>query len=396
MQVITIYISQEDGLLKYHRSSDGQSFPLPIIQDNRFKLWENDFLIKLDKRVESEYDFFQLPTTDAPTYQLKEKKIPIGAGSGSRRGSQGFQGVPGTPGGPQGPQGFQGVPGLLGTQGAQGSQGTQGVQGAQGVQGTQGSQGTQGVQGSQGTQGVQGAQGSQGDTGAVDGSGTPNVLAMWVTPTTLGDSTWARSGDDIYPLADASEIGLPATNRVRRIYMGAPGVNVTIIDYDAFGGLSFEVGGLTQIGFQTDGRLYGTALHNNAGSVQGTALQYIASGTYVPVLTAEENVDSLVAYKCQWMRVGNVVTVSGKLDLRSQAANMNSRVGISLFILSDFTATEDCAGNINAGHPTNANSLTRGGAILANPVTDMAEINWRLQVTVQTTGYFSFTYEILP
>lgn len=70
----------------------------------------------------------------------------------------------------------------------------------------------------------------------------------------------------------------------------------------------------------SDGRLYGTALHNNAGAVTGTTNQYIASGTYTPTLANIANTTSRSAGVWQWMRVGNVVTVSGRITAATSAS----------------------------------------------------------------------------
>ena len=96
------------------------------------------------------------------------------------QGYQGIQGVQGVQGfqGTQGTQGNQGNQGNSGFQGNQGRQGTQGNQGNQGMQGTQGVQGTQGNQGNQGLQGDQGYFGTQGNQGNQGTQGTQGVQGM--------------------------------------------------------------------------------------------------------------------------------------------------------------------------------------------------------------------------
>src|SRR6185369_11101538 len=94
----------------------------------------------------------------------------------------------------------------------------------------------------------------------------------------------------------------------------------------------------------TDGRVYGTALHNNASVVTGTTNQYIASGTYTPTLTNGTNVAASTARKCQWIRVGNVVLVSGQLDVDTTSTGA-SELGISLPIASNLATAFDLAGS---------------------------------------------------
>lgn len=71
-----------------------------------------------------------------------------------------------------------------------------------------------------------------------------------------------------------------------------------------------------------DGRLYGTALHNNAGDVTGATLQYIASGTYTYTITNGTNVAASTAATCVWTRTGNSVTVRGTITIDPTATGL--------------------------------------------------------------------------
>ena len=95
--------------------------------------------------------------------------------------------------------------------------------------------------------------------------------------------------------------------------------------------------------FLNDGRIYGSDLHNNAGSVSGAATQFIASGTYTPTGTGVNNVTTLTPRKAQWMRVGNVVTVSGLVTVDPTGGALCS-FRLSLPIASNFTTGYECAG----------------------------------------------------
>jgi hypothetical protein len=92
----------------------------------------------------------------------------------------------------------------------------------------------------------------------------------------------------------------------------------------------------------TDGRLYGLYLHNNAGSVSGSTEQYIASGTFTPSsLTSAGyshiNFTSFSGQRGQWMRVGNVVTVSGQLTGSVTTINNDVFAGMGIPIPSGST-----------------------------------------------------------
>jgi hypothetical protein len=71
------------------------------------------------------------------------------------------------------------------------------------------------------------------------------------------------------------------------------------------------------------GQLYGSALHNG-GSVAGVANQYIASGTYTPSAQGTNNTTALAPNPHQWLRVGNVVTVSGSTLVTPQSGGGTS------------------------------------------------------------------------
>lgn len=137
-----------------------------------------------------------------------------------------------------------------------------------------------------------------------------------------------------------------------------------------------------------DGRIYGTALHNNAGAVTGTSTQYIASGTYTPTLTSVTNVTSSSASECQWMRVGNVVTVSGIVQCTPTAAG-NTNLGVSLPIASNFASASDCAGSFNT-QGTVLGSLYAD----ADTTNDRLNLNGTATVSAAANLSFVFMYEV--
>lgn len=137
-----------------------------------------------------------------------------------------------------------------------------------------------------------------------------------------------------------------------------------------------------------DGRLYGLSLHNNPGAVTGTTNQYIASGTYTPTLTSVLNVSASTAFTCQWMRVGNVVSVSGKLDMDPTSAGA-TELGISLPIASGLTALQQ------AGGTAVAISGGQAGFVYADPANDRVSLGVSsLLSSANDSWFFSFMYLI--
>ena len=140
----------------------------------------------------------------------------------------------------------------------------------------------------------------------------------------------------------------------------------------------------------SDGRIYGTALHNNANAVTGTTNQYIASGTYSPTLTAGSNIGSLVAEGFCWTRVGNVVSVAGHVTATPTTASTSSSFGISLPIASAFTAIADLAGTGKQITATNGESL----GIYADSTNDRAEAGFFASNNTNSRYVLHFQYTV--
>ena len=60
----------------------------------------------------------------------------------------------------------------------------------------------------------------------------------------------------------------------------------------------------------------------------------LASGTYTPTLTNGANMAASTAYSCQYLRVGDTVTVSGRVDVDPTLTATATELGISLPIAS--------------------------------------------------------------
>ena len=88
--------------------------------------------------------------------------------------------------------------------------------------------------------------------------------------------------------------------------------------------VSSDAGYTENLRLTANGRLYGTALHNNTGPVTGTTNQYVASGTYTPTLTGfGAPAPSATPMVWSWVRVGNVVTVGGEFSATTGNAGGN-------------------------------------------------------------------------
>jgi hypothetical protein len=76
------------------------------------------------------------------------------------------------------------------------------------------------------------------------------------------------------------------------------------------------------------------------GSIVGST---VTSGTYTPTLTNVTGVSSSTSAVFQYLRIGNVVTVSGRLSMDASATP--NEIGISLPVASDLASTTQLAGS---------------------------------------------------
>lgn len=184
-----------------------------------------------------------------------------------------------------------------------------------------------------------------------------------------------------------------ATATTPLVISESPSGNNTFLqfyDVDNSFGMTFNIdsGGLsanrtvTFLDIGTDG----TVGFYAAGS---TNVATFESNTYTPTLTNVTNVAASTAFDAQYMRIGKIVTVSGKVTVDPTAAGA-TELGISLPIASNLANEEDCAGV--AFSPGVAG---QGAAVLADTTNDRAAMKWvAVDITSQTMA-FTFTYQIL-
>lgn len=124
-------------------------------------------------------------------------------------------------------------------------------------------------------------------------------------------------------------------------------------------------------------------------SAEDSLVGSLASGTYTPTLTSVANVTASTAYQAQYLRVGNTVLVSGKVDVDPTAAAATT-LGISLPIASNFGAIEDCGGT--AAAPGVAG---QSAGITADAVNDRAQMQWVAVNLTNQPMFFIFAYQVI-
>lgn len=121
----------------------------------------------------------------------------------------------------------------------------------------------------------------------------------------------------------------------------------------------------------------------------------VFSGTYTPTLTNVTNVSASTAFSCQYMRVGNTVTVSGQVEITPTAANAHTLLGISLPIASSFGASRQCRGS-SCMETTAASEIQLGnGGVSADTTNNRAQLRCAPSTTNNRAHSFTFTYLVI-
>jgi hypothetical protein len=140
------------------------------------------------------------------------------------------------------------------------------------------------------------------------------------------------------------------------------------------------------------------SMRNNSGlqiartSVTSPATEdgNVFSGTYTPTLTNLTNIDSTTAFGCQYIRVGNFVTVSGAVAVGPTAS------GFVDFRMS-LPVGSNIAGGSNLGGTCVAQSTVAmfAGSIAGDASTDTATFRIVQTGTLELNYYFTFSYRVI-
>lgn len=142
--------------------------------------------------------------------------------------------------------------------------------------------------------------------------------------------------------------------------------------------------------YGTDGHIghitVGSGLDLTSGIL--TATVTAVSNFWTPTLTNNTNISSSTAYLCKYMRVGDVVTCSGKVTVDPTAAGL-CELSITLPIASATSVDYEVAG-------TGACAEVAGfcAAIKGVPASDVAMLTWTAVDTASRDVFFHFTYSI--
>ena len=179
------------------------------------------------------------------------------------------------------------------------------------------------------------------------------------------------------------------------------------------GGLSGLDGFVYALLVMSNGSIIAGGSFNFAGSIQcqsiavyckplSDAIDIIASlfelyappyGTYTPTLTNTTNVAASTAYVTAYYRVGNMVSVFGKVDIDPTAGSATTLLGMSLPIASTF-ANDFELGGTGVWGPSS--SVPSAVGIFADTTNNRAYFRFLPGDGVNRPANFQFSYNILP
>lgn len=116
----------------------------------------------------------------------------------------------------------------------------------------------------------------------------------------------------------------------------------------------------------------------------------ISCGTFSSSITNVNNIDNSSAFDCQYMRVGNTVTFSGRFDADATAAGA-AALRISLPIASDFLAITQAGGTGATVGAITSEFAQLSASIVNNDIL----VQWIAIDTGNQTWSFTVTYQIL-
>lgn len=115
---------------------------------------------------------------------------------------------------------------------------------------------------------------------------------------------------------------------------------------------------------------------------------HVAASTYTPALTNVTNVAASTAFLCQWVQIGDMVTVSGRVDIDPTALGF-IELGMALPVASNFASGLECGGTAVA------KLVTEALAISADTVNNRAVFQGVATDTANRAYSFSFTYRVV-
>jgi hypothetical protein len=129
---------------------------------------------------------------------------------------------------------------------------------------------------------------------------------------------------------------------------------------------------------------------NGSGTIDISTTKTLTDGTYTPTLTNVTNIAGSTAYVTGYYRIGNSVTVFGKVDINpTLSAATASEIAISLPVASDLAQEEDLGGVAVSDSLASETARIKGDA-----TNNRASIVFK-SISVSNDSYsFEFSYQV--
>ena len=116
----------------------------------------------------------------------------------------------------------------------------------------------------------------------------------------------------------------------------------------------------------------------------------LSSGTYTPTLTNVANIAASSSYPARWNRVGNMITVSGRVAIDPSSNNQDTILGMSLPVASNLVNLEDVAGTAVCPEVSG-----QSACINADTASDRASLRFVSGSSAAHDFYYIYQYEVL-
>lgn len=137
---------------------------------------------------------------------------------------------------------------------------------------------------------------------------------------------------------------------------------------------------------------YGLSISATGVTSPATTDGNVFSGSYTPTFTNTTNISSSTPVTCYYTRVGNVVSVFGRVDVTATATG-NTVLGVSLPIASNLTTNAQLSGTVATTSATVANNVS--GRINGDTTNDRAQVQWNSALTTSVSYSINFSYVIV-
>jgi hypothetical protein len=112
------------------------------------------------------------------------------------------------------------------------------------------------------------------------------------------------------------------------------------------------------------------------------------AGTYTPTLTGVANVAASTSAVCMYTRLGDIVSVWGRISVTPTLTATSTSLGVSLPLTSALVAADDVAGTVAAA------GVAQTGGIEGDVANARAQMRFISNSAISFSMFFSFSYRV--